>query len=85
MEKKRVGFIGIIIENRGKSAPQVNKLLTDYGDIIVGRMGIPYHERGCHVIALTVDGTTNDIGALTGKLGMIEGVTVKSAMAKEHD
>ena len=83
MGKKRVGVIGIIIENRGKLAPKVNELLTVYGDIIVGRMGIPYHERGLNVISLIVDGTTNEIGALTGKLGMIEGVTVKSAMAKE--
>jgi len=85
MDKKRVGVVGIIIENRGKSAPEVNKLLTQYGDIIVGRMGIPYHERGVHVITLIVDGTTNEIGAMTGKLGMIDGVKVKSAMAKETE
>ncbi|HOO89466.1 MAG TPA: iron-only hydrogenase system regulator [Syntrophales bacterium] len=85
MDKKRVGFIGIIIENREKHAPQVNALLTEYGDIIVGRMGIPYHERSVSVITLTVDGSTNEIGALTGKLGMIKGVTVKSAMAKESE
>lgn len=85
MNRKRVGVIGIIIENRERLAPRVNELLTQYGDIIVGRMGIPYHERGFHVIALTVDGTIDQIGALTGKLGMIEGVTVKSAIAKEHE
>jgi putative iron-only hydrogenase system regulator len=85
MEKKRVGVIGIIVENREKVAPGVNELLTMYGDIIVGRMGIPYHERGVSVISLIVDGTTNEIGALTGKLGMIEGVTVKSAMAKGYE
>ena len=83
--KKRVGFVGIIIENREKCAPEVNELLTQYGDIIVGRMGIPYHVRGFNVITLIVDGTISEIGAMTGKLGMIEGVTVKSAMAKEHD
>ncbi len=83
MDKRRVGVVGIIIENREKRAPRVNELLTGYGDIIVGRMGIPYHERGINVIALIVDGTTNEIGAMTGKLGMIEGVTVKSAMAKK--
>jgi len=83
--KERVGFVGIIIENREKCAPEVNELLTQYGDIIVGRMGIPYHERAFNVITLIVDGTISEIGAMTGKLGMIEGVTVKSAMAKEHD
>lgn len=85
MEQKRVGFIGVMIGDRGRQAPRVNELLTEYGDIIVGRMGIPYHERGVSVIALIVDGTTNAIGALTGKLGMIEGVTVKSAMSKGSD
>ncbi|MDO9516273.1 MAG: iron-only hydrogenase system regulator [Syntrophales bacterium] len=85
MNKKRIGFIGIIIEDRGKHAPMVNELLTGYGDIIVGRMGIPYHDCGFHVITLTVDGSTNEIGALTDKLGMIEGVTVKSAMAKKTE
>jgi len=85
MDKKRVGVVGIIIESRKKLAPRVNELLTEYGNIIVGRMGIPYHERGFNVITLIVDGTTDEVGAMTGKLGMIEGVTVKSAMAKEHD
>ncbi len=85
MEKKRVGIVGIIIHNRKDRAPKVNDILTQYGDIIVGRMGIPYHERGYNVITLIVDGTTNEIGAMTGKLGMIEGVTVKSAMAKENE
>lgn len=70
---------------QGEASPRVNELLTEYGDIIVGRMGIPYHEREVSVIALIVDGTTNAIGALTGKLGMIEGVTVKSAMSKGSD
>ena len=85
MDRRRVGVAGIIIEGRERNAPRVNELLTEYGDIVVGRMGIPYHERGVSVIALIVDGTTDEIGALTGKLGMIEGVTVKSAMAKETE
>lgn len=85
MEKRRVGVVGIIIEDREKRAPRVNELLTGYGDIIVGRMGVPYHERGVSVIALIVDGTTDEIGAMTGRVGMIEGVMVKSAMAKETE
>ncbi len=85
MEKQRVGIVGIIIHNRKDRAPKVNEILTQYGDIIVGRMGIPYTERGVNVIALIVDGTISKIGAMTGKLGMIEGVTVKSAMAKENE
>lgn len=79
---KRLGFIGIIIEDRKKSAPLVNKVLSEYGDDIQARVGLPHKERQCHVITLTVDMTTDQIGSLTGKLGAIEGVTVKSALAK---
>lgn len=83
--EKRVGIVGIFIHDREKSAPLVNELLTRYGDIIVGRMGIPYQERGYNVITLIVDGTLNEIEAMTGKIGMIEGVKVKSVMAKENE
>ncbi len=82
--KKRLGVVGIIVENRKRCAPLVNDLLTQYGDIIVGRLGLPYPERGINVITIIVDGTNDEIGALTGKLGMIEGVTVKSALSKER-
>lgn len=77
--ERRVGVIGIVIEDR-KVAPGINEILSAYGDVIVGRMGIPYRERGLSVIALIVDGSTDEIGALTGKLGNIEGVRVKSAL-----
>lgn len=79
---KRLGFVGIIIEDRKKSSPLVNKVLSEYGDHIVARVGLPYKERHCSVITLTVDMTTDELGALTGKLGAIEGVTVKSALSK---
>ena len=80
---KRLGFIGIIIEDRKKSAPRVNEVLTQFGDGVIARTGLPYKERHCSVITLTVEMTTDEVGALTGKLGAIEGVTVKSALAKE--
>lgn len=77
---QRIGVIGIIIKDREKAATDVNDLLSLYGNIIVGRMGVPYKKKGFNVIALIVDGTTDEIGALTGKLGMIEKVEVKSAL-----
>ncbi|MFA6583753.1 MAG: TM1266 family iron-only hydrogenase system putative regulator [Elusimicrobiaceae bacterium] len=80
--EKHVGIVGIIIHNREKSAPKVNNILTEYGDLIVGRMGIPYHEKKMNVISLIVDGTTDQIGAMTGKLGQVEDVTVKCTTAK---
>ncbi len=79
---KRLGFVGIIIEDRKKSAPKVNEVLTQYGDGIIARTGVPHRERHCHVITLTVEMTTDEVGALTGKLGAIEGVTVKSALSR---
>ncbi len=78
--KNRVGVIGIIVTNREKQAEQVNEILGEFGDIIVGRMGIPYRERNISVIALIVDGDTDTLGALTGRLGKIPGVQVKSAL-----
>lgn len=80
---KRVGFVGIIIEDRKKAAHAVNELLSEYGDIIIARVGLPYRERHCSVITLIVDATTDELGALTGKLGTLEGVSVKSALTKQ--
>lgn len=81
--KKRLGFVGIIIEDRKKSAGEVNKILSEFGDLIVARMGVPYKEKHLSVIALIVDATTDELGALTGRLGAMEGLSVKSALAKE--
>ncbi|ADQ39718.1 NikR nickel binding protein [Caldicellulosiruptor acetigenus I77R1B] len=80
--ERRIGVIGIVVENRKEVSDKLNKILSDHGDIIVGRMGIPYKERGLCVISLIVDGTTDEIGALTGKLGSLPGVKVKSALTK---
>ncbi len=81
---KRLGVVSIVIENRENAAPAVNNVLTDYGEIIIGRIGVPYHERGVSVIAVLVDGTTDQVGALSGKLGSIPGVKVKSALSSRR-
>ena len=80
--EKRLGFVGIIIETRAKSAPLVNQTLTEFGEVILGRMGIPHAKQDYNVITLIVDATTDQVGALTGKLGKISGVSVKSALSK---
>ena len=78
----RLGFVGIILEDRKKSAAAVNKMLSEFGEKIVARMGLP-HVHGDHaVITLIVDATTDEIGSLTGRLGALPGVSVKSACAK---
>ena len=79
---KRVGFIGIVLEDREKSASAVNAAISDMAHIVVARVGIPYRERGCSVITLVVNATTDEVGSLTGRLGKIEGVSVKSGLSR---
>lgn len=80
---KRLGFIGIILENRKESADLVNHILSDYGSIIVARTGVPYREKEVSVITLIIDATSDELGALTGKLGSVRGVSVKSGLHKK--
>jgi len=80
--KTRLGFVGIVIENRKEAAPEVNEVLTEFGNIIMGRMGLPHLEHDTSVIAVIVNANTDQVGELTGKLGGIDGVSVKSAMTK---
>lgn len=77
----RLGFVGLIIEDTS-GVPEVNSVISEMSHIVVGRMGIPYRNRGCSVITLVVDATTDQVGELTGKLGKISGVSVKSALAR---
>ncbi len=80
--EKRLGFVGIIIQNRSEIAADVNDVLTEFGHLVAGRIGLPYEKRGCCVITLIVDASTDELGRLTGRLGMLDGVTVKSALSK---
>lgn len=79
--QKRIGMIGIFVKERGESARQVNSYLSEYGGIIVARVGVPYRDRDVSVISVIVDGTNDEIGALSGKLGSIPNVTVRSMLA----
>lgn len=76
---KRLGFIGIVVERR-EQASRVNALLSEYGDMIHGRIGVPNQEHQLAVIGLVVEGSNERIGALTGKLGNLPGIVVKSAL-----
>jgi putative iron-only hydrogenase system regulator len=82
---KRLGFVGIIIEDRTKSANEVNAVLFDFGEIILGRIGLPCKEKGCNVITLIVNADTDQIGSLTGRLGKINNISVKSALSKNRN
>ena len=76
--EKRIGTVIIGIENR-EAAPSVNAIISKHSDIIIGRLGLPRTE-GMSLIDLVVEGSTDDIGSLTGQLGKLDGIEVKSAV-----
>ena len=81
MSEKRLAIISIIVENRERSV-EINSLLSEYGEFIVGRMGIPYREKAVSVLSVVVDAPAEIINTLTGKIGMLKGVTAKTLMSK---
>lgn len=78
---KRLAVISIIIEDTEKSS-EVNEILHSFGEYIVGRMGIPYRDRGVSIICVVIDADENTISSLSGKLGMIRGVSSKTTVTK---
>ena len=78
-EEKRLGFVGIVVDRR-EETQAVNLILSQYGDMIRGRIGVPNQTDNSAVIGLIVEGTNARIGAMTGKLGNLPGITVKSAL-----
>ncbi len=74
----RVAVIGIIVENK-ESVSELNKLLSEYGDYIIGRMGVPYHKKGINVISIAIDAPQDVINTLSGKIGRLGGVYAKTA------
>ena len=77
---KRIGVVGIVIEGNRDVAMEVQKILSENGDMILGRMGIPDREDNISAISLIVKGESERISALNGKLGRLERVNVKSAL-----
>jgi putative iron-only hydrogenase system regulator len=79
--EKRIGTITILIKGN-TSVPAVNSLLSQYSSIILARQGLPLHNRNINVISLVIEGTTEIISALTGKIGRLENVEVKSILTR---
>lgn len=77
----RVAIIGIIVEN-ASSIEELNQILHEHGEYIIGRMGIPYPKKGINIISIAVDAPQNVINALSGKLGKLQGVSSKTAYSK---
>jgi len=80
MHEQRIGAAIILISGEGDIA-RVNNIISEHSEIILGRQGIPMRERSINVISLVLEGDTDRIGALTGKLGRLPGVKVKSLLA----
>lgn len=74
----RVALMGIIVEEGG-SIEHLNSILHDYGEYVIGRMGIPYRAKNINIISIAIDAPQDTISALSGKLGKLSGVSVKTA------
>ena len=81
-DETRIALIGIIIEDPS-CTEELNSILHDYSDIVVGRMGIPYRSKGVSIISLVVDASIDITSSLAGKLGMLPGVNVKTVYSKK--
>ena len=78
----RVAILAIVVEERDK-AEELNHVLHAYGKYIIGRMGVPYREKGVNIISVALDAPGNVISALSGKIGRLDGITAKTVYAPE--
>lgn len=78
----RIALIGILVESQ-ENVGQMNQLLSEFSEYIVGRMGIPYRQKNINVISVVVDAPADVISALSGKLGMLSGMTTKTVYSKK--
>lgn len=76
----RVAVMSIIVE-KNEAVEKLNAILHDYGEYIIGRMGIPYRQRSINIISIALDAPQNTVSALSGKIGKLEGVSVKTAFS----
>ena len=80
-EEKRIAVLSVIVQQR-EQAEKLNALLSEYGEYAVGRMGIPYREKGVSVICVVLDAPAAAVNALTGKIGQLKGVSAKTLFSK---
>lgn len=82
----RVALIGIVVtSNEPTTIEKLNGILNQYGEYIIGRMGLPYHKRNISIISIAVDAPQAIISALSGKLGMLPGISSKTVYSKLPD
>lgn len=80
--ENRISVVSIIVEEL-ESTAVINSLLHEYGQYIVGRMGLPYREKGVSIICVVLDAPSDVTSSLSGKLGMVKGVKAKTVTAKQ--
>ena len=78
--EKRIGTAIVVIEDTS-GIERLNQIVTEHSTLVLGRQGIPMRERGLSIISLVLEGSTDEIGALTGKIGRIPGIRIKSVLA----
>ena len=79
----RVGIIGIAVYEKG-NIQQVNRIISQNSELILGRMGMPMPDRRLNLISLIVEGDTDGIGKLAGRIGAIDGIEIRSMLMKER-
>lgn len=77
----RIALIGIVVEEK-IHIKELNDLLTEYSPYIIGRMGLPYHKKEISIISIAIDAPQNIISALSGKIGMLPGISTKTIYSK---
>ncbi len=80
---RRIALVGIIVTD-DSSVERLNRILHDFGEYIIGRMGIPYKQEQMNIISIAMDADINVINSLSGKLGMLKGISTKTVYVKSH-
>lgn len=80
-EERRIAILSVLVENRGETE-KLNAYLSEYGEYIVGRMGIPYREKHVSVLSVVLDAPVSVTNALTGKIGKLSGISAKTLFSK---
>ena len=81
VSENRIAVVSILVSDRGVSE-QINSILSDFGDWIIGRMGIPYREKEISILSVVMDAPVEKVNTLTGKIGKMKGVSVKALFGK---
>jgi len=82
--EKRIGAVAIVVTD-GNQVGALNTILHTHAGIIIGRLGIPKRDRGIQIITIIVEGDTDEIGALTGKIGKLTGIEAKSVLTRYRE